>query len=102
LAGVVAIAVFDRVDHRLPDRHAHPMARVVVETHTSAEVLGDNLHEVEHLECAGEFEMHVLAGWCRHLWVNGPWREDTIGCAAARPSTSLRTASTMLGGSPVS
>ena len=56
LARVVLVAVLDGVDHRLADRHADPVNRVVVEPDVAADVVADDLHEVEHFEGAGEFE----------------------------------------------
>ena len=55
-AGVVPVAVLDGVDHRLADRDADPVQRVVVEADVARHVVADHLHEVEHLERAGELE----------------------------------------------
>src|SRR2546426_1794278 len=56
LGRVVAVAVLDGVDHRLADRDADPMDRVVVLADTPAHVVAHDLDEVEHLERAREFE----------------------------------------------
>src|SRR3989442_14507429 len=60
LGRVVAIAVLDGVDHRLADRDADPMDRVVVQADTPPHVVAHHLHEIEHLERAGEFEPNNL------------------------------------------
>ena len=56
LAGVVLVPVLDGVDDRLADGDADPVNGVVVETDVAADVVADDLHEVEHLERAGELE----------------------------------------------
>ena len=67
LGGVAAVAVLDRVDHRFADGHAHPMQRILVEADAAREVIADHLHEVEHLERAGELEPDELMTVCRHV-----------------------------------
>ena len=56
LGRVVAVAVLDGVDHRLADRDADPVQRVVVEADVARHVVADHLDEIEHLERAGELE----------------------------------------------
>ncbi len=56
LARVVAVAVLDRVDHRFAHGDADPVQRLVVEARQPADVIADDLHEVEHVERAVEVE----------------------------------------------
>ena len=56
LALVVLVAVLDRVDHALADRDADPVHRVFVEAEPAAQVIADDLHEVEHVERTAELE----------------------------------------------
>ena len=58
---VVAVAVLDGVDDRLADGDADPVQRVVVEPDMPADVIADDLHEVEHLERAAEIETDGVA-----------------------------------------
>ena len=53
---VVAVAVLDGVDHALPDGHAHPVHRVLVEAKPAAQVVADHLHEIQHVERTAELE----------------------------------------------
>ena len=53
---VVAVPVFDGVDHRLANRDAHPMQGVVVKSGEASEVIACHLHEVEHFVRAVKFE----------------------------------------------
>ena len=61
LGGVVAVAVLDGVDDRFANRHADPVDRVLVEPARAADVIGDDLHEVQHLDRAREFEANHLS-----------------------------------------
>ncbi len=67
LRRVVPVAVLDGVDHRLADRDADPVQRVVVEADVARHVVADHLHEVEHLERAGELEPDDVLAVCRHV-----------------------------------
>ena len=53
---VVAVAVLDGVDHRLADRDADPVQRLVIEACLPADVVGHHLDEIEHVEGAAEVE----------------------------------------------
>jgi hypothetical protein len=53
---VVAVAVPDRVDHRLANRHANRIACVLVEAYAAGDVIADQLHEIELVERAREFQ----------------------------------------------
>ena len=55
-AGVVLVSGRDGGYDRLPDGHAHPVHRIVIETHVPADMVADDLHQVEHLERAGELQ----------------------------------------------
>ena len=73
LRPVVLVAVLDGVDHRLAHRDAHPVERVLVEARHLADVVADDLDEVEHVEGAAELEADRVAvgssdsrpGWTR-------------------------------------
>ena len=56
LAGIVAVAVLDRVDDGLADRDADIMLRVVVQPERAPHVIAHHLDEIEHFERAGELE----------------------------------------------
>ena len=60
LAGVVAVAVLDGVDHRFANRHADPVERVLVEAARAAQMIGDHLDEIQHLHRARKLEVHRL------------------------------------------
>ena len=88
LGRVVAVAVLDRVDDRLADRDADPVQRVLVEADAARQVIADHLHEVEHLEGAGELEPDDAGGrWCRHVCVTRH-SINTISSAMSRRSVS--------------
>ena len=67
LGRVVPVAVLDGVDDRLADRDADPVQRVVVEADVARHVVADDLHEVEHLEGAGELEADDVSAVGRHV-----------------------------------
>ena len=69
LGRVVAVAVLDGVDDRLADRDADPVDRVLVEARCPPDVVADDLHEVEHLEGAGELEADDLVIADGHEWL---------------------------------
>jgi hypothetical protein len=53
---VAAVAVLDRVDHRLAHGDADPVHRVLVEPDLLAQMITDHLDEIQHVECAAELE----------------------------------------------
>ena len=71
LALVVAVAVLDRVDDRLADGDAHPVQRLVVQARHPADVVADDLDEIEHVEGAVEVEAD---GVCRGSSATGDYR----------------------------
>ena len=85
LGRIVAIAVLDGVDDRLADGDTHPVHALVVEAEAAPDVIADHLHEVEHLEGAGEFESDDDMT----VWRHGP-RLNTIP-SVERLSSRLRT-----------
>ena len=56
LGGVALVAMLDRIDDAFADGHADPVDGIVVEADTAAQVVVHHLHEVEHLEGAGELQ----------------------------------------------
>ena len=50
LAVIFAVAVLDRVDHRLAHRHTNPVDGVLVESGELAHAVADDLHEIQHVE----------------------------------------------------
>ena len=82
LGRVVAVAVLDGVDHRLANRHADPVPRVLVQADIPPHVLADHLDEIQHFEGARELEVNVVAGVERHA-PNGAQRQNTTACAAS-------------------
>jgi hypothetical protein len=67
LVRVAAVTVLDGVDHRLADRDAHPMERILVESDTARQVIAHHLDKVQHLERAGELEPDDVLTVGRHL-----------------------------------
>ena len=68
LVRIVLVAVLDGVDDRLADRDADPVQLILVEAGRLADVIADDLHEVEHVERAAELETdrvrwnHLMGG----------------------------------------
>jgi len=62
LAPVLAVAVFDRVDHGLAHGHADPVDRVLVEGGQLGHAIAQDLHEVHHVEEARNLQPHQAAG----------------------------------------
>ena len=56
LVGVLAVAVLDRVDHRLAHGHADPVHAVFVEAGHLADVIADHLDEIQHVEVAVDLD----------------------------------------------
>jgi hypothetical protein len=59
---VLIVPVLDSVDHRLSNRHAHPVHRIFIEATNSSDVVAEELDEVEHVEVAGKLETDQMAG----------------------------------------
>jgi hypothetical protein len=64
--GVVAVAVFDRVDDRFANGDADPMERILVEADAASHVVAHDLYEIDHLEDAVELETDSPAAVRRH------------------------------------
>src|SRR5690606_23361328 len=86
---IVPVAVLDRVDHALADRHAHPVHRVLVEAETPAQMVTDQLDEVEHVEGAAELEPDDVGGRRCHAGGTG----DGSGQVTETDNTALRNRS---------
>ena len=69
---VLAVAVFDGVDDRLPDRDAHVVGRLLAEADHVGEVRHDGLDHLEHLEAAGDVEFDRSGFGRLHLTVTRP------------------------------
>src|SRR4029078_2826834 len=63
---VVAIRMFDGVDHRLAEGHADPVHRVFVEPDAATQMVADQLYEIEHVERAAEFQANDTTQRTRH------------------------------------
>ena len=59
--GVLAVAVFDRVDDGFAHRHADPMCRVLVEAGQDRQPVAQKLNEVQHFERAERLEANQVA-----------------------------------------
>src|SRR4029450_3344453 len=68
LVDVVAVAVFDRVDHRFAHGNGDPVHGIVIEADGSRDVLTYHLHEVEHPKRAVEVDMDGVAAGHRAGW----------------------------------
>ena len=77
LVRIVLVAVLDRVDDRLAHRDADPVQFVLVEPRRLADVIGDDLHEIEHVEGAVEFDADRVR---RNHLMGGP-TEPRAACA---------------------
>ena len=68
LVRIVLVAVLDGVDDRLAHRDADPVQLIFVEARRLADMIGDDLHEIEHVEGAVEFDAdrvrwnHLMGG----------------------------------------
>ena len=62
---MLPVAVLDGVDHRLADRDADPVDAVLVEAGDLADVVADDLDEVQHLEVAVDLNPDRAAA-CQH------------------------------------
>ena len=60
LGFVVLIAVLDRIDDAFANRDAHPVERVVVQARHPAEVIADDLHEIQHVEGTAELDANSV------------------------------------------
>ncbi len=56
LVGVLAVAVLDGVDDRLAHGDADPVDGVFVQAGELADVIADDLHEIQHLEVAVDLQ----------------------------------------------
>ncbi len=61
LAEIALVAVLDGVDDRLADGDADPVELVLVEADHLADVIADDLHEIEHVESTAELEADRVA-----------------------------------------
>ncbi len=75
--------MLDGVDDRLAHGDADPVQLIFVEAGHLADVIGDDLHEIEHVEGAVEFERTVCGG----IISNGERPEPTQRAACAALST---------------
>ena len=53
---IVAVAMLDRVDDGLTNRHLDPVHRVLVEPERTTNVFRHDLHEIQHVHPTGELE----------------------------------------------
>ena len=58
LGRIALIPVLDRIDDAFADGDTHPMHALIVEPGAAPDMIGDDEHEVHHLEGAGEFESY--------------------------------------------
>jgi 3-phosphoshikimate 1-carboxyvinyltransferase len=66
LVFIVPVSVFDGVDDRLANGHAHPVSGIVVQPDAARHVIAHNLHEIQHVEGAGELEPDDVVTVSRH------------------------------------
>ena len=90
LVRIVLVAMLDRVDHRLAHRDADPVQLIFVEARRLADVIGDDLHEIEHVEGAEEFDADRVR-W-NHL-VGGPTVPRRGMCWLSTIALSTRSSS---------